>query len=201
MLHLASCILHLACWTIASIIQFNQTVSIRFEYPHMSFLDSVAGKYARFARHFYVTPKLPRRTVLVTGASRGIGLTIAFAFGIHRAKHIFLVGRNEKSLLEAAEIVSKGCRNIQSVHIKVGDVKNREFWRYLKEEKQLVSCTRTGIQFSSSGADVFVGRHRCSGECSWSDALVTTRIFQPRSTRGCHTNQLDGHHVGLSDHG
>lgn len=149
----------------------------------LPFKESTADKYTRFAKHFYVTPKLHRRTVLVTGASRGIGLAIAFAFGIHRAKHIFLVGRNEESLLEAAQLVSKGCRKEQSVHVKVGNVKDRDFWLRLRHEKLLVSCTRTGIQFSSSEADVFVGRHRYSGECSRTGALVTIRGFRCRHTR------------------
>ncbi|SLM36488.1 Short-chain dehydrogenase/reductase, conserved site [Lasallia pustulata] len=82
----------------------------------------------RFSKHFHPAPKLHGRTVVVTGASRGIGLAIAYAFAAQCASRIFLVGRNEQTLLNAAEVVSKGCQTGISVHVKEGDVKDRKFW-------------------------------------------------------------------------
>ena len=99
-------------------------------------------KDEKFSKKFLVAPKLRGRTVLVTGASRGIGLAIALAFGLQHAKKIFLVGRKEPSLREAAELISKGCGDQQSLHVEVGDVKHREFWVELR--KKAVSCTMNG---------------------------------------------------------
>ena len=94
----------------------------------------LAALAARYESLSSVGPKLLRRNVLVTGASRGIGLAIAYIFGVHQAMNVFLVGRDQGRLDAAADIISKRVRKEQSVHVRVGDVKDRNFWVELSKE-------------------------------------------------------------------
>lgn len=115
----------------------------------------------RFSKHFHPAPKLHGRTVVVTGASRGIGLAIAYAFAAQCASRIFLVGRNEQTLLNAAEVVSKGCQTGISVHVKEGDVKDRKFWVEVMNET--VSDMMTSEQPPWCKTNVWIERYRYFG--------------------------------------
>ena len=69
-----------------------------------------------------------KQTVIVTGASSGIGLAIARAF-LDRGDNVGLNGRNEKKLNKAAEQLAKP----QQTAIVVGDIADPETGRRLVE--------------------------------------------------------------------
>ena len=123
--------------------------------------EPLLSLHDRFSKHFPPAPKLHGRTVVVTGASRGIGLAIAYAFAAQCASRIFLVGRNEQTLLNAAEVVSKGCQTGESVHVKEGDVKDPKFW--VEVMKETVSDAVTGEQPPSRQTNVWIERYRYFG--------------------------------------
>ncbi|MCJ1288087.1 hypothetical protein MMC26_007440 [Xylographa opegraphella] len=69
--------------------------------------------------------KLAGKHVIVTGASRGIGLAIARLFATHGVERMILVGRSD-ALNQASEAISQD--TAIEVKIAIGDVKRRSFW-------------------------------------------------------------------------
>lgn len=86
------------------------------------------------------------KTILVTGASRGIGLAIAKTYAYRGASKVVLVGRNEATLKEVTDAINEEPGAASREHAyRVGDVADREFWVDLG--KEWVSLPR------------FLGRH------------------------------------------
>ena len=79
---------------------------------------------------------LKGKKVLITGASRGIGASIASRFAAEGARCI-LVGRNEFSLSQVRDNLSV-FNETEGHEIHVGDVGSEEFWHSMgKEEKRI----------------------------------------------------------------
>lgn len=85
---------------------------------------------------------LVRKTALITGSSRGLGLTIAQGLGKAGAK-IILNGRNEESLAEARKICVK---NGIAAEYSIFDVFNE------KQVREQIDC----IEKESGGIDILV---------------------------------------------
>ena len=69
---------------------------------------------------------LTGKTVLITGASRGIGFAITRTFAAENAKKIILVGRGEDALSRASQCI----RQISNTEVVTspGDVRSTIFW-------------------------------------------------------------------------
>jgi short-subunit dehydrogenase len=81
---------------------------------------------------------LTGKNVIITGASRGIGLAIAHAFAAQRAKSILLIGRDPGRLSKVRkEILSK---NKSSIRIRPGNVADRECWKVVVKEMVCPPC-------------------------------------------------------------
>lgn len=72
------------------------------------------------------------KTVLITGASRGIGFAIARLFAAENAQTIFLVGRREDALNRARQSITQ-ISNTEVV-IRPGDVQSRTFWDGMRKD-------------------------------------------------------------------
>ncbi len=80
--------------------------------------------------------KLQGKTIIVTGASRGIGLAIAQKYAHHQAKKIVLVGRHEGTLKQVTQEINASTETVgdNEHEYRVGDVGDRKFWEELGRE-------------------------------------------------------------------
>ena len=82
--------------------------------------------------------RLVGKTVLISGASRGIGFAIAKAFACHHVHELFLISRRTDGLV-AAKKAMEGFTDTK-VTIRAGKVQDRTFWDEMK--KDLVSLSK-----------------------------------------------------------
>ena len=88
---------------------------------------------------------LKGKTILITGASRGIGLAIAQSFAANHAQRLILVGRHEDALSRAVKIIGQSMNAEKSCELTTqrGNVQEGAFWDAMR--KELVSLV---IQFA-----------------------------------------------------
>ena len=84
---------------------------------------------------------LKGKTILITGASRGIGRAIALRFASERAKRLVLVGRDGATLSGVRRAALAAFRGADGdvdvdvdVEVKSGDVKEGGFWTGVGKE-------------------------------------------------------------------
>ena len=77
---------------------------------------------------------LTSKTILITGASRGIGRAIALRFASEHAKRLVLVGRDSTRLASVQESVASKKAQPLEIVAKPGDVKDRSFWESMGKE-------------------------------------------------------------------
>jgi len=122
------------------------------------------------------TTPLKGKTIIVTGASRGIGLAIAETYAYRGASRVVLTGRNEATLKQVTGAINEEPDSASREHVyRAGDVADRQFWVELGKEWVSLSRYLMGI---SSWSDLgFVAkndieRHRHSCERRGHDSLV-----------------------------
>lgn len=122
------------------------------------------------------TTPLKGKTIIVTGASRGIGLAIAETYVYRGASKVVLIGRNEATLTQVRDAINEEPDVASRGHVyRVGDVADRQFWVELG--KEWVSLSRYLMAISSSSDLGFeakndIERHRHSCERRGHDSLV-----------------------------
>ena len=75
---------------------------------------------------------LTGKTVLITGASRGIGFAIAQVFTAENAQKIILVGRRADALDQARQSITQ--ISDTEVVMRPGDVQSKTFWDQLRKD-------------------------------------------------------------------
>jgi FlaA1/EpsC-like NDP-sugar epimerase len=98
-----------------------------------------------------ISPPLANKTILITGASRGIGAEIARRFAREGGTCV-LVGRNE-TLLNGVrdELVSVGESGNNKMHrVIVGDIGKEEFWTSMRKEVSSVSLCLLSLKFGAA---------------------------------------------------
>ncbi|MCJ1486198.1 hypothetical protein MMC06_006374 [Schaereria dolodes] len=94
---------------------------------------------------------LTSKTILITGASRGIGRAIALRFASEHAKRLVLVGRDSTRLASVQESVASKKAQPLEIVAKPGDVKDRSFWESMGKEMGSIDVlvNAAGIAHSS----------------------------------------------------
>ena len=79
---------------------------------------------------------LKGKTILITGASRGIGLAIAQSFAANHAQRLILVGRHEDALSRAVKIIGESMNAEKSCELTTqrGNVQEGAFWDAMRKE-------------------------------------------------------------------
>ena len=106
----------------------------------------------RYNAQSSATTPLKGKTIIVTGASRGIGLAIAEKFACRGASKVVLIGRNEVSLNQVTNAINQEADVSFREHVyRAGDVADRLFWVELGKEWVCVSLSQALVGTSSSG--------------------------------------------------
>jgi hypothetical protein len=130
-------------------LSFNSSLLVTLRRVTKPFIQSTTGVESKPPFHFpsrlfsstpTSTPgsaQLQNKTVLITGASRGIGAEIARHFAREGAQCL-LVGRNEPLLQSVRDelhvSLNAGSREQKQHRVIVGDVGDVEFWAGMKKE-------------------------------------------------------------------
>lgn len=112
-----------------------------FHLPIRSFTSSKtlrsisAKRIFQYSTDATSTSRLKGKTILVTGASRGIGLAIAEKYAYSGASKVVLIGRNEVTLKPVTDAVNNKPDVVVKGHeYRVGDVADRRFWVEMGQE-------------------------------------------------------------------
>lgn len=107
------------------------------------------------------TSRLKSKTILVTGASRGIGLAIAERYAYSGASKVVLIGRNEATLKPVTDAINNELDVVVKGHeYRVGDVADRKFWVELGKEWVRLSDLSYGTQLPVVSVTVAKDGHR-----------------------------------------
>jgi len=138
-----------------------------------------------------------RKTVLITGASAGLGLAIAEQFARVQA-NVVMVARNAERLEVEAEILRKSVRGAYEIHTIVGDVTepdsvNQIVSETIEQFSQLdVLVNNVGVSSRGRLLDVTPEQHRHSWELNFLTAVRCTQACAP------HLVASQGHLVNIA---